>query len=122
MVLAPVLDRKANLSLYKVLKTDAAGHFNFQGVPPGEYKVSAGEDLQPGQHQYPDFVKENDLRATPINVEAGKRTDTNLRILSRGNPRSSLSLGIEKEAVIVICGQHLWQLFEGGYCATTSRY
>jgi len=73
VVLVPKL--RARSDLFKSATTDQFGHFEFATLAPGEYKVFAWDDVEPGIWNDPAFLKENEKRGEPVTVAAkGKET------------------------------------------------
>ena len=66
-------ERKDDFSFYKTITTDQFGNFTFKNLPPGDYKVFAWEDLEPGAYYDPEFVKPVDSNGEKVTVtESGK--------------------------------------------------
>jgi hypothetical protein len=66
-------ERKDDFSFYKTTPTDQFGNFTFKNLPPGDYKVFAWEDLEPGAYYDPEFVKPVDSNGEKVTVtESGK--------------------------------------------------
>ena len=74
MVLIPqAKERKDDFSFYKTITTDQFGNFTFKNLQPGDYKVFAWEDLEPGAYYDPEFVKPVDSNGEKVTVtESGK--------------------------------------------------
>jgi hypothetical protein len=51
--------------------TDQNGHFEIDGVAPGEYKAYAWEDIEPGIWRDPDFVKTIEAKGEPLTIKTG---------------------------------------------------
>ena len=49
-------------SLYKETTTDQFGGFSFTGIVPGDYRVIAWEDIEPGAYQSAAFLKPYELK------------------------------------------------------------
>ena len=66
-------ERTDDFSFYKTITTDQFGNFAFKSLPPGDYKVFAWEDLEPGAYYDPEFVKPVDSNGEKVAVtESGK--------------------------------------------------
>src|SRR5262249_35348026 len=50
-------ERRDQDTYYRQIATDQHGAYTMKNVPPGEYKVFAWEDLEPGAYMDPDFMK-----------------------------------------------------------------
>jgi protocatechuate 3,4-dioxygenase beta subunit len=46
-----------NWPLYKEMTTDQNGRFQFRTVPPGDYRLFAWTEMEPGAYQNPEFLK-----------------------------------------------------------------
>jgi hypothetical protein len=79
VVFVPQLTNR--LDLYRTASTDAAGHFHVEGVPPGDYRVFAWEDVETGAWQDPDFVSRFDDRKRTIRINEGSTSNLELRLI-----------------------------------------
>lgn len=57
---------------YRTLTTDKSGQFQFRGLPPGEYRLLAWEDVDPGAWFNPEFLSAYERYATAITLAEGK--------------------------------------------------
>jgi hypothetical protein len=57
---------------YRTLTTDKSGQFQFRGLPPGEYRVLAWEDVDPGAWFNPAFLAGYERYATAVSLAEGK--------------------------------------------------
>lgn len=55
--LVVMIPESRRFSRYKEMTTDQHGAFSFKGVTPGDYKILAWEDVDPGAYQDPEFIK-----------------------------------------------------------------
>jgi hypothetical protein len=69
VVLAPEKHRDRR-ELFKVRTTDQSGKFNFQGVPPGDYKIFSWDDIDPYAFTDPAVLAKYDAQAKPVKVTA----------------------------------------------------
>ena len=69
-------DRQRNRrDQYRFANSDQNGRFTMRTVAPGDYKLFAWEDLEPGAYNDPDFLRKYEGLATPVKVsESGKLT------------------------------------------------
>jgi protocatechuate 3,4-dioxygenase beta subunit len=68
-------DRKDQNIFYGLTSTDQFGNFTLKNLVPGDYKVFAWEDLEPGAYFDPEFVKPVDADGEKVSItEAGKHT------------------------------------------------
>jgi hypothetical protein len=71
--------------LYRLANTDQNGHFTIKGVRPGEYKIYAWEDLEPGAQQDPDFVKRHESAGEAVSVKESSHETVQLKIVPAEN-------------------------------------
>lgn len=75
VVAVPNGRRRDHAFFYKVSATDDTGHFSMTGIAPGEYKLFAWEDVEPGAWQDPDFLQPLESAARTLTVtENGHET------------------------------------------------
>jgi hypothetical protein len=58
--------------MYKTTSTDAEGHFEIKGLPPGDYKVFALEGFEKDAWLDPEFFKPYENRGTAIKIGEGR--------------------------------------------------
>jgi hypothetical protein len=58
------------------------GAFNLTGVPPGEYKLMAWDDVGRDDLENPDFVKRFDSQGTPVKLAASGTATVSPRVIS----------------------------------------
>ena len=68
VVLVPKL--RVRSDLFQSVTTDQYGHFEFATVAPGDYKVFAWDDVEPGIWNDPEFLKEHEKTGEPVTVGA----------------------------------------------------
>jgi hypothetical protein len=56
---------------HRFTSTDASGRFQLQSVPPGNYKLFAWEEVDKGDWQDPDFVRDYESLGKPVRIEEG---------------------------------------------------
>lgn len=81
VVLVPESRRRSQSRLYGTTTTDQYGRFSLQGIPPGEYKLFAWEDVEPGAYQDPDFLRRHEKRGEYVRVEEAGRYSIELRLI-----------------------------------------
>jgi hypothetical protein len=64
--------------LYRMTTADQNGQFTMQGIPPGEYKLIAWEDIDPGSYMDPEFLKPHESRAQKVTVQANSPQQVSL--------------------------------------------
>ena len=68
-------------SLYKEMTTDQRGGFSLKGITPGDYKVLAWEDIEPGAYQDPEFLKQFEGEAKTISLKESDRQALTLKAI-----------------------------------------
>jgi hypothetical protein len=86
VLLAPWGKYAQVLSFYAMAGADDAGHFEFQGVTPGRYKLYAFEELDPSAYQDPNFLKPYETLSEPFEVAEGSRADRQIQLIVAGVP------------------------------------
>jgi hypothetical protein len=56
------------------------GRYSFRSLPPGEYRLIAVEDVEPGQWFDPAFLKELVGGAMPVSIVKGQKQTQDIRI------------------------------------------
>jgi hypothetical protein len=67
--------------LYQLVTADASGRFVLQGLAPGAYKLFAWQELEPGAHMDPEFLRPYEDRGVVIRVEESSRYTQELKLL-----------------------------------------
>jgi hypothetical protein len=65
------------------LQADAQGAFHFSGIPPGDYKLIAWDDVSHDELENPEFVKQYANKATAISLPASGSATASLKIVSK---------------------------------------
>ena len=60
---------------------DENGIISFKGLKPGEYKLIAWEDVEPGAYMDPDFVKPLDSKAKTVTLDASGHEAVQLKAI-----------------------------------------
>ncbi|HZS56057.1 MAG TPA: carboxypeptidase-like regulatory domain-containing protein [Bryobacteraceae bacterium] len=77
VLLAPAMNDRKQLFLFRAAYTDRNGRFTLHGIVPGEYKLLAWEDIEPGAWNDADFLSSYDERAEKITLQSnGHETRT----------------------------------------------
>lgn len=71
VVLVPDIFLRKRGSLYKTRTSDAAGHFRFDAIAPGDYKVFAWQDVENGAWQDADFIRTYETRGKAVTLREG---------------------------------------------------
>ncbi|MBI3668020.1 MAG: carboxypeptidase regulatory-like domain-containing protein [Acidobacteria bacterium] len=81
VVLIPESRRRSRTDLFKSTPTDQNGRFTLRGIPPGEYKLFAWEDIERGAYQDPEFLKPFEERGHACQVQAGGAQAVELQLI-----------------------------------------
>ncbi len=73
VALVPEPDRRDREDLYRSATTDQYGRFTLRGIAPGEYKLFAFEDIEPGAYQDPAFLEPYEDQGEKVELDAGGR-------------------------------------------------
>jgi hypothetical protein len=79
VVLIP--SRRNRVDLFETTTTDQYGHYEFNPVPPGDYKLFAWGDPEPGSWFDPEFLKDFEKSGEPVMVQPNGRISTQLNLL-----------------------------------------
>lgn len=79
VVLIPEPKYRTRNDRYFEAETDQYGHFDLDGVIPGEYKAYAWDDVEPGIWRDPDFVKTIESKGEPVTIKAAGHESLKLR-------------------------------------------
>jgi protocatechuate 3,4-dioxygenase beta subunit len=80
VVLVPEPGLRRRYDLFRDAATDQNGRFEFKTVPPGEYKLFAWDDVEPGVWHDPDFLKNFEKQGRPVSVKKDGREAVKLTI------------------------------------------
>lgn len=81
VVLVPDASHRSRWDLYRTISTDALGKFHVEGVPPGDYKAFAWEDVETGAWQDPDFIRAYEDRGKAIRLGEGAQSSIELKVI-----------------------------------------
>jgi len=75
VVLVPEASRRTRTYLFQQTESDQYGRFTIEGITPGDYKVFAWDDVEPGIWWDPDFLKKYEPHAESVTIAVkGKAT------------------------------------------------
>ena len=80
VVLVPTNARKRT-ALYQTLVTGSDGKFRFQGVPPGDYKLFAWEDIETGAWENAEFMRPYESRGRAVRVSENGKEAVELNVI-----------------------------------------
>jgi Carboxypeptidase regulatory-like domain len=87
VLLAPSGKFEHVLSFYAQTPADDTGHFEFQGVTPGRYKLYAFEELDPPSYEDPNFLKPFEKRSQAFEVSEGQHVSRDVPLIpEEGRP------------------------------------
>ncbi len=86
VVLVPEPARRAQTALYKTTTTDQFGRFSLKGIRPGEYKLFAWEDVEPGIYQDPEFLRPLESRGKTVRIEESSGQTVELKVITGASP------------------------------------
>lgn len=66
---------------YRFSIADQNGHFTLRVIPPGNYKLFAWEDLEPGAYYDPEFIRKYEDVGMPITVSESAALNFAVRVL-----------------------------------------
>jgi hypothetical protein len=81
VVLVPSPLLRFRSDLYQNVMTDGSGRFRFSGVVPGEYTLFAWEEVQDSAWRNADFLREQQSRGVPVNVNQGMNETPDVRVI-----------------------------------------
>jgi hypothetical protein len=82
VVLVPLAPRRGNPSLFKTATSDANGKFTMTGIFPGNYKLFAWDNIEPGEYQNAIFLGQYEEKGMAINVAPAIHLDTSVSLIS----------------------------------------
>src|SRR2546427_3399753 len=82
VVLVPSLNLRQRSDLYYVAATDGNGQFQIQArVVPGDYKVFAWKDIEPGAWQDPEVLERYENQGQPVSVISNSKLNIDVRLV-----------------------------------------
>jgi hypothetical protein len=75
-------ERREAMQAYKTITTDQSGRFTLKNIEPGEYKLYAWEDMEPGAYMDPDLVKPVEGRGEAVSVQEGSSIDKQIKVIA----------------------------------------
>lgn len=76
------LPRMRGSSSTPTISTDQNGHFVFRGLVPGDYKVSAWEEIDEEEYSDPEFATRSGGLLTSVKVSEGDAVTTDLKLIT----------------------------------------
>jgi hypothetical protein len=84
VALVPDDPARLRTELYFSGSSDQYGHFIFNNIPKGGYKIFAWEEIPAGAFQDPDFVAKYEDRGKPIKVDAAGTVMEEVKVIPAG--------------------------------------
>src|SRR5262249_18347185 len=82
VVLVSSINLRRRSDLYYVVATDGNGHFQIQGgIVPGDYKVFAWKDIEPGAWQDPEVLERYENQGQPVSVTSDSKLQIGVRLV-----------------------------------------
>lgn len=81
VTLVPDAPHREEMHLYKLTATDHSGRFVLEGVPPGDYKVFAWENVEHAAYTSSDFLQPFELSGESAHVSGGAHVSVNLNLI-----------------------------------------
>ena len=89
VTLIPDAEHRSIGWLYKTANTDQNGHFTMKGIRPGDYKIYAWEEIEPGASQDPDFVKPHESSGESVSIKESAHENVQLKLIPAENTANS---------------------------------
>jgi hypothetical protein len=81
VTLVPDPPHRGEKRLFKSTTTDQLGHFLLQGIPPGDYKLFAWENIDPGAYMSSDFLLPFEDRGKSVQITEGSILSVQLDLI-----------------------------------------
>ena len=82
VVLVPDARKRSRADLFRQFETDQYGRYQIKNIPPGEYKLFAWDDVEPGIWWDSDFLASYEKNAALVAVKKGAREVIDLRAMN----------------------------------------
>ena len=82
VTLVPEGDRAGRVELSRFAFSNEKGEFKITELPPGEYKIFAWEEIQPGALQDPEFRKPFEKRGVALKIPSNGHASADLTVIS----------------------------------------
>jgi protocatechuate 3,4-dioxygenase beta subunit len=87
VVLVPDANHRSRFDLYQTQTTDQYGHFDFRGLPPGDYKLFSWEEVEGYAWQDPEFLKPIEDQGEKIELNESDQKTVNLSAIRTASAR-----------------------------------
>jgi len=72
---------RERVDLFKPAMTDASGRFTIRGITPGDYKLFAWTDLDPGSYFEPSLLQSAEPAGKPVHIPESSKETVNLTVI-----------------------------------------
>jgi len=83
VALVPSSSLRQQTNLFKNTQTNAEGHFIFESIPPGSYKLFAWEDVEPLAWFDEEFIRNFENRGTEILIRESAKESVEITLIPR---------------------------------------
>jgi hypothetical protein len=83
VVLVPSSSLRQQTTLYQTTQTNTEGHFTFENIPPGSYKVFAWEDVEPLAWFDAEFMRNIENRGTEVLIRESAKESIETTLIPR---------------------------------------
>ncbi|HXE75041.1 MAG TPA: carboxypeptidase-like regulatory domain-containing protein [Candidatus Xenobia bacterium] len=87
VTLVPDEKHRKRRELFKTASTDQYGRFTLRGIAPGEYKLYAWEEIEPGAYEDSEYLKPYEKRGMDVRLDESSKTTVELTLIPAGEPR-----------------------------------
>ena len=88
VTLVPEENRRRQTGRYKMTTTDQTGAFTIRGVPPGDYKLFAWEEIETMAWQDPEFIKPFEPKSKAVTVRERSRETVEVKVIPAEGERN----------------------------------
>ena len=81
VVLVPAPERRTNPAAFKSVTADQLGNFIIRSALPGDYRLLAWEDIEPGMYMDPEFLRGFETRGEVIRIQRGSQSAVSVRVV-----------------------------------------
>lgn len=74
-------ERSDQAQYYKTATTDANGSFTLKNLDPGQYKIYAWRDVEPGAYMDPEFVRPVENRGESLTIRESSQANVQLKLI-----------------------------------------
>jgi protocatechuate 3,4-dioxygenase beta subunit len=86
VVLVPERKKREKSREFRNVTTDQHGRYVIKTIEPGEYKLFAWEDIEPGEYMDPEVLKPVEERGHPVSIHEGSHETADLKLIPAKPP------------------------------------